>query len=126
LIPEVRISRQARLSLVVVLAKGPDQQETMSPSTLLRILGENSEDAYGFPPYRSLEGFLSRDGDLDYHGAETDIVREGLREATGIRLASEHYRWWKRLPSLLRPGDSAAAETIPSPRTLAGEHRDPG
>lgn len=126
LIPEVRISRQARLSLVVVLEKGPDHQETMSPSTLLRILGENSEDAYGFPPYRSLEGFLSRDGDLDYHWTETEIVREGLREATGIRLASEQYRWWKSLPSLLRPGDSAAAETIPSPRTLANEHHNRG
>lgn len=119
LIPEVRVSKQASLRIVVVLAKGPDHQEAISPSTLLSVLRENGEDAYGFPPYRSLEGFLSRRGDLDYHWAEKEIVRQGLREATGIRLASEQYRWWKRLPSLLRPGDSAAAETVPSPRTVA-------
>ncbi|HET7010210.1 MAG TPA: GtrA family protein [Anaerolineales bacterium] len=125
LIPEVRLSREASLSLVVVLAKGPDRQERLSPAALLRTLQENAEDAYGFPPYRSLEGFLSRDGDLDYHWAEREIVRQALHQASGIRLSSEKYRWWKSLPSLFRAHEPVAAEAMATPRALASEPQNP-
>lgn len=121
LIPEVQMARQGRAELVVVLAKGPDREEPLAPPDLLRILRENSEDAYGFPPYRSLEGFLSRKEDVDYRAAEAEIVRRGLQKTKGIRLSRQQYRWWKSLPSLLRPGDLAAADTIPTSRGYSRE-----
>lgn len=121
LIPEVNVSRQASVRLVVLLEKGPDDRGALSAPELLAVMEENSEDAYGFPPYRSLEQFLAWRGELDLHHAEKDIVQQGLRGAAGIRLASDHYRWWKSLPSLLRPGVAAAAETVPSPRPLSNE-----
>lgn len=125
LIPEVRISKQAAVRLVVLLERGPDDQEPLSPSMVLSALRRNAEDAYGFPPYRALEEFLSRRGDLDYHQAEQEIVEQGVHGSTGIRLASDQYRWWKSLPSLLRPGVAAAADTVPSPRGLSSEFQNP-
>jgi putative flippase GtrA len=125
LIPEVRISKQAAVRLVVLLERGPDQRAPLSPSMVLSALRRNSEDAYGFPPYPALEEFLSRKGDLDYHQAEQEIVAQGVRGSTGVRLASDQYRWWKHLPSLLRPGVAAAAETVPSPRAFTNEFQRP-
>ena len=126
LIPGVSFSEEATLRHVVVLERGPDGKEALTPGMVLSALQSNAEDAYGFPPYHALEAFLSQTEGEDYHEVEREIVAQATRGCPGTRLASQEFRWWRSLPYLLRPASSATLETIPRARALRPGADRPG
>ncbi len=101
LVPGVKTLKQAALARLVIIERGHDLEELIETETAVRCLLENSEDAYGFPPYPVIASELSQWQGRDLHPAERAIVRQALRGLPVVRLVSSNYGWWRRLPAFL-------------------------
>ena len=60
----------------------------------------NSADAYGFPPYDAIEGFLNNNG-RDLRLDERAIVAAALADVRTTLLRSRTMDWWRGLPVLV-------------------------
>ena len=60
----------------------------------------NCEDAYGFPPYSEIEGFLRRRNGTDLGALERMIVTNALSAVPATLLMSDTMDWWRRLPAV--------------------------
>ena len=101
LVPWVSIASSAALENVVLIERGPEQQERMEGQHVVDMLIKNAEDAYGFPPYPRLAGFLCRWKGEDLHGEEREIIGEALNGRAATRLRDPQFGWSHRLPALL-------------------------
>lgn len=123
LIPGVRIVRDARLAGLVVIERGQDAEIAMTPSEATKVLLENCDDAYGFPPYGSIKHFLYGAPDRDLRPAERSTVAAALSSLPAVTLRSSTRDWWQRLPSLARDGFTRAAFTVDRPAESLGAPR---
>jgi glycosyltransferase involved in cell wall biosynthesis len=101
LVPRVSIASSAALANVVLIERGPEQQERMDGQHIVDVLIQNAEDAYGFPPYPRLARFLSQWRGQDLHGEEREIIGEALNGHAATRLRDPQFGWSQRLPTLL-------------------------
>lgn len=101
LVPGVKKSRQARLGGMAVIEKGPDGQHRLGHQEATDILMTNCEDAYGFPPYEELEGFLHSSNGRNLKPVERSIVAKALKGLPATLLRSEKMDWWQRIPAAL-------------------------
>jgi dolichol-phosphate mannosyltransferase len=109
LIPGVAVAPEADLTGMVIIQRGGRGEETADPEEALKILLENCEDAYGFPPYPRIEGFLHSRSGADLRTMERDIIRRALHGRTTTIMRSETMDWHTRLPGLLERGAAGAA-----------------
>jgi hypothetical protein len=58
---------------------------------------ENCEDAFGFPPYGSIEDFLRGLNGTDLKLVERAVVESALSEVPATMIGSSTMDWWKRL-----------------------------
>jgi hypothetical protein len=79
-------------------------QERDALETLMR----NCEDAYGFPPYSEIEGFLRRRNGSDLKEAERAIVASALSGVPATLLRSETMDWCERVPHVMSSWAAAA------------------
>jgi len=101
LVPGVEVAPEARLAGMVVIERGGHGQEALDEREALEVLMCNCEDAYGFPPYPAIEGFLrSREG-RDLGQVERAIVASAFSGVPATVLRSETMDWWRRLPDLM-------------------------
>ncbi len=115
LIPDAGYVDQAGLSRIIIIERGAEVEEVIGHDAAARELQENSEDAYGFPPYPVIAAELSRWQGQDLHPSERAIVRRALRGLPAIRLSSANYSWWTRFPDFLSltPSIGHTAYSIP-------------
>ncbi|MCS7256828.1 MAG: glycosyltransferase family 2 protein [Thermomicrobium sp.] len=95
LIPQVRSRTAARLTRVVVIERGHENARALESSETLRILLENGDDAYGFPPYPAIRPFLTRPLGQDLTPAERAIVATALQGVTCQLLRRSALDWWR-------------------------------
>jgi putative flippase GtrA len=124
LVPGTCIASEARVAGLVVIQRGGDGEETLTPEETLTTLLENCEDAYGFPPYPDIEHFLhSRDG-AQLQAIERATIAQALEGIEGRLLRSDTMDWAVRLPRILDGGQDdsfdASSRTAPG-RELAPE-----
>ena len=101
LIPGVTVAQEARVSHLVAIEHGPDLQTPLNSAVALNTILRNCEDAYGFPPYGALEGFLcARNGD-NLHQRERDIISKALHRRPATLIRSQTRSWWERLPAIV-------------------------
>ncbi|GAB3666038.1 hypothetical protein GCM10027596_32950 [Nocardioides korecus] len=94
---------EVQVSDIFVIERGAPSLVEMSPEQALEELVENTDDAYGFPPFRYLAPVLV------VGGQEYDRLRERERVVLGSvlkavrvrRMASDSFDWADRIPSLL-------------------------
>ena len=110
LIPKVTYASQATLSRAVIIERGSEFEEALSPDQALEVFINNGEDAYGFPPYPILASSLSRWEEKDLHPAEQAIIGEALKQIPTIRLRDPKFNWWQRLPVITDSFSSASNE----------------
>jgi hypothetical protein len=110
LIPGVAVAPEADLTGMVIIQRGGRGDVTADPEEALKILLENCEDAYGFPPYPRIEGFLHSRGGADLRGVERDIIRRAMAGLTTTIMRSETMDWHTRLPRLLERSAFAGAD----------------
>jgi glycosyltransferase involved in cell wall biosynthesis len=124
LVPDVDIATEARISGFAVIERTSGEDRGLLPEEAVDILIENSEDAYGFPPYPALEQFLHSRNGRNLQAEERQILASALSSVPAIVLRSESMDWWQRVAALVglavadpepEPVPAAAIEALPVP-----------
>jgi dolichol-phosphate mannosyltransferase len=96
-VPEVDVEQ------LFVIERGPEGMTDISPDGAIEELIDNTDDAYGFPPFRYFAPSLVI-GDDDYETLrrkEIDILTSAMRGIRMRRLACEDYTWADKIAALL-------------------------
>jgi hypothetical protein len=112
LVPNVQVIGQAPLGAMIVIERGGAGEVTLDPDEALEALLRNCEDAFGFPPYHEIEGFLHSRNGVDLRALEHDIAAAALAGCPTTLLRSQSMDWWKRLPAVFEQ----STKTVPSHR----------
>jgi dolichol-phosphate mannosyltransferase len=107
LVPTAKIAPEAKLTALVVIQRGGVETINLERDEALEILLRNCEDAYGFPPYDQIAGFLhSRNGN-GLQAVERGIIADVLGKIPATLLQSETMDWCDRLPAVINSGQHA-------------------
>jgi hypothetical protein len=79
-----------------VIERGDALLRELDEDTAFEILSDNTEDAYGFPPYPRIESSFT-DGYID---AERAIRRKVIGRVEAVLLRTPDRNWFERLPQL--------------------------
>lgn len=110
LVPSVKFAgRTARLAGVFVIERGEDSFEQLTDAEATQILAENSDDAYGFPPYHDIKHLLYQTADTDLRPLEQATVAKAVAGLPAVLLRSSTRDWWREIPIYM--GLSAAGST---------------
>jgi dolichol-phosphate mannosyltransferase len=101
LVPGVDVAVEGRLAGMVVIERGGIGEVVLDEREALATLLTNCEDAYGFPPYSAIEGFLRHPNGTDLRDVEREIVAQALGGLPATLLRSETMDWWTRLPGVV-------------------------
>lgn len=101
LVPNVEIAPEARLAGLVVIERGGAGEVILDEREALATLLANCEDAYGFPPYSEIEGFLRSRNGTDLADTERAIVAHALSGLPATLIRSDCMDWWTRLPGVV-------------------------
>lgn len=101
LIPGVDIATHATLAGLMIIQRGGTGEETLAETEALSILMENCEDAYGFPPYHTIEDFLHSSNGSDLRATERQFVANAFRGRPAMLLRSSTMDWAERLPAAI-------------------------
>jgi len=96
LIPEAGLVSSLDLDRLVVIERGDAVLRELDEEAAFEILSENTEDAYGFPPYPRIESTLS-DGHVE---EERAIRRKIVGRLESVLLRTPDRNWYERLPQL--------------------------
>lgn len=105
-----QMTRGTRVRELFIIERGSPRLADIDKDDALTRLLANTDDAYGFPPFRYLAPAISI-GSRSYQelrAAERGILGDFL---TGVRvraLASDSYSWADEIPRLIGPGDLLA------------------
>jgi dolichol-phosphate mannosyltransferase len=108
-----------------VIARGASDLEEIDHQRAVDIMLENTDDAYGFPPFRSFAPAILINGD-DYgtlRERERLLLASFLAGVRVRRLARDDFSWADAIPQLLNghgrsgPGASRVAERPPIPQS---------
>src|SRR5207249_3722706 len=100
LVPGVARARQATLAGMVVIQRDGEGATVMGAEEALETLMANCADAYGFPPYAHIEGFLNNGNGRDLRVDERAIIAGALNGVRTTLLQSRTMDWWQVLPSV--------------------------
>jgi len=101
LIPSAKVAPEAQLAGLVIIQRDDDFQRQLETDEALEILLENCEDAFGFPPYSELEGFLQGMNGHDLRAAEREVIWSAFGPVPATLIASSTMDWWKIMPSVM-------------------------
>lgn len=93
LVPGVRCEPVGKVERLWIITRGVDGSRELEHEEALETLLENCADAYGFPPYDSLERLMLSTSDDDLRVAEAEIIRSALRDVPARELSSSHMGW---------------------------------
>jgi hypothetical protein len=109
--------QQVRVEELFIIERSENAVSELDPATLIDELIANTDDAYGFPPFRYFAPALVIDG-LGYEelrAKERRILESALKGVRARRLATPDYTWADRIPALVRD----TSGRIPAPRSSA-------
>ncbi len=100
---DCEVGGRAPIRNVVLMERGPEQLETVPLEEAARRLIENTDDAYGFPPFATF-GPRIRIGDDDYAALrrkEVELLTQAISGARRWHLQVPGHEWADRLPSII-------------------------
>jgi glycosyltransferase involved in cell wall biosynthesis len=104
LVPGVEVPDEARLAGLAVIQRGGTGDYALSEDEAIETLVENTNDAYGFPPYPAIEHFLHSGNCRQLLVEEREILSSALSNVPAILLKSDTLDWHERLPKLVLHG----------------------
>ena len=113
LIPQVSMGRGARLKKMYIIQRGERAQEQLGPEAAFETLMANSGDAFGFPPYPTIEHFLTSHNGHDLAQVEEEIVSKALEPVPAVVLSSPNMDWWKHFVNGHVPATEHKEELAP-------------
>jgi len=115
------ISERAPIGHVFLMERGEPLQEELDVDGVIGQLIENTDDAYGFPPFSTFAPHI-RIGDADYpelRRQEEQLLRRSLSAARLWRLRVEGHEWAQLLPTLIGEASVVAIPVVPDGSTVA-------
>jgi dolichol-phosphate mannosyltransferase len=97
------LAERAPIGHVFIMERGEPIQQRLTPSKAIPTLIENTDDAYGFPPFATFAPHL-RIGDDDYEALrrkEEALLRRAVSGAAIWRVRVPGHEWAEMLPSLI-------------------------
>jgi dolichol-phosphate mannosyltransferase len=91
-----------------LIARGPRRDEPVETDEALEALTENTDDAYGFPPFDSFAPVITLGGEdyLALRRRERSILRHMLEGVVVQRLTRDDFSWADDIPKLVQNGHS--------------------
>ncbi|MGZ4480257.1 MAG: hypothetical protein ACXVW2_16700 [Nocardioidaceae bacterium] len=91
------------VSDLFVIERGSPALTSLSPAAALQELMANTDDAYGFPPYRYVAPVLLVGGEeyAALRAREEQVLRSALGRMRTRRLASDSFGWATEIPRLI-------------------------
>jgi len=111
LVRGVKTAHQATARGMFVIQRGGSGEEVMDSAESLRTLLANCDDAFGFPPYSSLERLLLAAADDDLRSREREIIASALIDRPVVAMRSDSLDWAERIPAAVRRWRSFGAHT---------------
>jgi dolichol-phosphate mannosyltransferase len=100
---QTRYQASTRVRELFVIARGASELEELDHDTAVDLMIENTDDAYGFPPFRSFAPAISINGE-DYgrlRERERALLASFLAGVRVRRLARDDFSWAEAIPRLL-------------------------
>jgi len=119
LVPTTR-THKVKIDELFIIERKPHAVTELDPASLLDELIANTDDAYGFPPFRYFAPAIMIDG-MGYEELRAEERRILASVLTGVRarrLATPDYTWADQIPRLVN-GEAAQFPTQrTSPETI--------
>jgi dolichol-phosphate mannosyltransferase len=96
LVPQAQLVGSLQLDRLIVIERGKAVVQELDAETAFEILSDNTEDAYGFPPYPRIAHALAN-GEAN---VEREIRRSMLVELSSTLVRSPDRSWFELLPML--------------------------
>jgi putative flippase GtrA len=98
-----RYLASTRVRELFVIARGAAALEDIDHQTAVDLMIENTDDAYGFPPFRSFAPAISINGEdyLRLRERERALLAEFLADVQVRRLVRDDFSWADAIPQLL-------------------------
>jgi putative flippase GtrA len=96
LVPEAPLVETLQLHRLMLIERGDAMLRELDVEEAFEVLSENTEDAYGFPPYPRI-GHALANGD---HKIEADIRRQMIGSLEAVHLRTPDRNWFELLPIL--------------------------
>jgi putative flippase GtrA len=106
-----RMADATRVRELFIIERGAPRLADLDKHEALTQLLTNTDDAYGFPPFRYLAPAITI-GSLNYQelrAAERDILAGFLASVRVRTLASDSFGWADEIPRLIEAGNSGSA-----------------
>jgi len=97
------VGGRAPIRNIVLMERGEEVLESVALDDAVEKLLENTDDAYGFPPFALFAPKIKIGGD-DYAALrrkEADLLRSAIRNAQRWHLRVKGHEWADRLPELI-------------------------
>jgi dolichol-phosphate mannosyltransferase len=129
-----RIASSTRVEELFVIERGTPRLAELDREETLRRMLANTDDAYGFPPFKYFAPAVTIGGRgyRELRAREEEILRGFLSRVRARVLASDSFGWAEAIPELLRrergsaPGSSAqvrpAVVTLPDDEAALSDH----
>ncbi len=101
LVRGVESAPSANVAGLFVIQRGGTGEQHLRPEDSLSMLLSNCDDAFGFPPYASLERLLLAVAVDDLRTAEREIIASALDGVQARLLRSETLDWANRIPDVV-------------------------
>jgi dolichol-phosphate mannosyltransferase len=114
---DTAIMPQAVIGQVVFIERGGDSRERMPLKPAIDLLIENTDDAYGFPPFATLAPHLRVGGAAypELRERERALLAQSIAGSNIWRLRVAGHGWAELIPTLGQAGDA-----VDEPAPLAG------
>jgi dolichol-phosphate mannosyltransferase len=104
-----KFAASTRVRELFVIERGPSAMEELDHDRAIDILLENTDDAYGFPPFRFFAPAIAIGGE-DYvrlRERERELVTKFLADVRVRRLARDDFSWADAIPELVSNREGA-------------------
>jgi dolichol-phosphate mannosyltransferase len=98
------------ISELFIIERGAHRMEPIDPDELVDQLVENTDDAYGFPPFRYFAPALEIHGEgyEELRARERAMLVEAMRNVRARKLATPDFSWAARIADLSRDRSGAS------------------
>ena len=106
-----RSARSTSVQELFVIERGQAELEELDLERVVEIMIANTDDAYGFPPFRYFAPAITVDGQ-NYHALrqrERELLTRFVRSVRARRLARDDFSWADTIPKLIGDDEGLAS-----------------
>ena len=120
------LTRCAAVDHLFIIERGHSETTPITPDEIVDELIDNTNDAYGFPPFASFAPSIAI-GEAGYQELcrqEREILRRAVTGVPAMRLGSESFSWAESIPRLVAEQRDAGVRIPRAPRQDRRAGRD--